>query len=145
MTEHRPILVVDDDQAIRSTVSDILSLEGYPVETASNGEEALEVLEREGPSLVLLDMRMPVMDGWGFARTVNERGIKVPILVMTATQDVQQWAEQVGAQGYLPKPFEFQDLVNTVGRLRNTQYRMLFFQDSSKLVDALSRRLQQGG
>ena len=119
MTEHRPILVVDDDQAIRSTVSDILSLEGYPVETASNGEEALEVLEREEPSLVLLDMRMPVMDGWGFARTVSERGIKVPILVMTAAQSAKAWAEEVNADGYLAKPFELLDLLDSVERHRS--------------------------
>jgi two-component system, chemotaxis family, chemotaxis protein CheY len=139
-----PILVVDDDEGMRETIAEMLEIEGYPVVTAANGAEALEAIDRARPSLVLLDMRMPVLDGWGFARKLKERRIKVPILVMTATQDAQQWAEQVGAQGFLPKPFEFQDLVNTVGRLRNTQYRMLFFQDSSKLVDALSRRLQQG-
>ena len=139
------ILVVDDEPSIRTLVEDCLTAEGYRVETATNGAEALRALEQSRPALVLLDMRMPVLDGWGFARKLKERRIKVPILVMTATQDAQQWAEQVGAQGYLPKPFEFQDLVNTVGRLRNTKYRMLFFQDSSKLVDALSRRLQQGG
>ena len=74
MTE-APILVVDDDPSIVSTVSEILDFEGYPVQTAANGAEALRAIERMQPSLVLLDMRMPVMDGWGFANALRERGV----------------------------------------------------------------------
>src|ERR671933_352790 len=69
------ILVVDDDPVIRETVADILDFEGYSIETATNGREALQAIERAQPSLVLLDMRMPVLDGWGFAREVKERGL----------------------------------------------------------------------
>lgn len=113
----RPILVVDDDHTIRTTVADILSLEGYPVEVATNGAEALTIVERVRPSLILLDMRMPVLDGWGFGRALRERGIDVPILVMTAAVNARRWAEEIGADGYLAKPFELAELLDAVERL----------------------------
>jgi two-component system chemotaxis response regulator CheY len=112
-----PILVVDDDPSIRTTISEILMMEGYPVETAADGAEALQVVERAQPALVLLDMRMPVMDGWGFARALRDRGMHLPILVMTAAQNARRWAEEIGAEGYLAKPFELLDLLNAVERL----------------------------
>ena len=117
MTES-PILIVDDDPSILTTVCEILDLEGYPVETATNGAEALEAVERARPSLVLLDMRMPVCNGWEFARVLKERGVKLPIVVMTAAQDARHWAEEIGADAYLPKPFELPDLLNAVENLR---------------------------
>jgi CheY-like chemotaxis protein len=108
------ILVVDDDPSILSTVADILEFEGYKVEVATNGAEGLRVLERVQPKLVLLDMRMPVLDGWDFARTLRERGIALPILVMTAAQDARRWAQEIGAVGYVSKPFELLDLLTAV-------------------------------
>ena len=111
-----PILVVDDDASIRSTVSDILDLEGYPVITAANGAEALERLENSQPALVLLDMRMPVMDGWAFARAVASRGLDLRILVMTAADNARAWAEEIGADGYVAKPFDLTDLISAVQR-----------------------------
>lgn len=113
-----PILVVDDDPSILTTVCEILDLEGYPVETAANGAEALRAVERSRPSLVLLDMRMPVLDGWGFARALQERGVKLPILVMTAAQNARRWAEEIGADGHIAKPFDLPDLLDAVERLR---------------------------
>lgn len=113
-----PILVVDDDIAIQDTLREILESEDYPVAVASNGAEALRVLERVRPSLVLLDMRMPVLDGWGFARELARRDFRAPVLVMTAAQDARRWAAEIGADGYLAKPFSLTDLLDTVERLR---------------------------
>lgn len=113
-----PILVVDDDPSILETVSEILQFEGYPVCTAANGAEALTVVAAQKPSLVLLDMRMPVLDGWGFARQLAEQGMQLPIVVMTAAQDARRWAEEIGAAGYVPKPFELPELLDAVERLR---------------------------
>lgn len=122
MTEaERPILVVDDDPSILETLAEFLDMEGYSVETAANGAEALESVEQTEPALVLLDMRMPVLDGWGFVRALQDRGRRLPILVMTAAQDARQWAEEVGAVGYVPKPFDLLDLLNTVDRLSGPQ------------------------
>ncbi len=106
--------MVDDDPGILSTVADILDFEGYRVEQASNGAEALQIMERVRPSLVLLDMRMPVLDGWEFARIMRERGLNVPILVMTAACDARRWAHEIGADGYVAKPFHLPDLLAAI-------------------------------
>ena len=114
MAGENPILVIDDDPGVLSAVTDILEFEGYEVEQATNGVEGLEAVERVRPRLVLLDMRMPVLDGWGFARTLKQRGIKLPILVMTAAQDAGRWAQEIGAQGFVAKPFDLLDLLAAV-------------------------------
>jgi two-component system chemotaxis response regulator CheY len=114
------VLVVDDDEAIRELVTQILETEGYRVATASNGAEALETLERhrqrdpEWPSVILLDMRMPVLDGWGVARELRGRGFSIPIVVMTAARDARSWAAEIDAHGYLAKPFDLDDLLAAV-------------------------------
>ncbi len=116
-----PILVVDDDPSILCIVSELLQLEGYWVETAPNGAEALRVIERVRPSLVLLDMRMPILDGWGLAHALRARDLNIPILVMTAAQNARAWAEEIGASGYVAKPFELRELLNAVERLRRRE------------------------
>jgi two-component system, chemotaxis family, chemotaxis protein CheY len=110
--------VVEDDPTIRDLVAEALRDEGYPVVTASNGAEAVEVVEHERPSLVLLDMRMPVLDGWGFAQVMRERGVRLPIVVMTAAEHAQYWCDEVGGDACLPKPFSIDALYDAVERLR---------------------------
>lgn len=110
------VLVVDDDPSILATVADLLAFEGYPVRTATNGAEALEEVARAHPRVVLLDMRMPVLDGWGFAQAIAERGNQLTILVMTAAQDARRWAQEIGAAGYVSKPFELLELLTAVER-----------------------------
>lgn len=108
------ILVIDDDPAILMTVAEILHDEGYVVRKAGNGLEGLAALEQQLPALILLDMRMPVLDGWGFVRALRERGLEVPLVVMTAAQDTRRWAHEVGATGFLAKPFDLMDLLDVV-------------------------------
>lgn len=108
------ILVVDDEPDIRETVSEMLDLEGYSVATAANGAEALRAVERDHPDIVLLDMRMPVLDGWGFASALRARGVAVKIVVMTAARDAERWAREISANGYLAKPFGFDDLLTAI-------------------------------
>src|SRR6266540_3457671 len=117
----RPILVVDDDPTILATVCEALDLEGFPVVTATNGAEALDEVDRHRPSLVLLDMRMPVLDGWGFMRAVRERGLTLTVIVMTAAADARRWGREIGAQGVLAKPFDIDELVGVVQRLRRSR------------------------
>ncbi len=112
-----PILVVDDDPSILAVVAEILDFEGYPVETAGDGAAAIQAIERQRPSLVLLDMRMPILDGWGFAQKVKERGLQVSIVVMTAARNAGRWAAEIDADGYLAKPFDLTDLLATIDRL----------------------------
>ncbi len=112
------VLVVDDDPDIRELVQEALTDEGYQVVGAANGWEALAQIAAAPPALVLLDMRMPVLDGWGFAREVKARGLRLSIVVMTAAQDARRWAEEIRAQGYLAKPFELDELLDAVERAR---------------------------
>jgi CheY-like chemotaxis protein len=114
--DRAPVLIVDDDASIRETVRDILDFEGYAVRTAENGAEALRILERTAAAVILLDMRMPVLDGWGFARAARERGLDVPILVMTAAADARRWCDEIGADGCVPKPFDVDEMLDAVSK-----------------------------
>lgn len=115
---HGTVLVVDDDTSILDTVASILSGEGYDVVSAATGQEALDAVARKQPLLILLDMRMPVMDGWAVARALRAQGISVPIVVMTAAESAKRWADEVGAEGYLAKPFGLDELLTIVERFR---------------------------
>jgi CheY-like chemotaxis protein len=112
-----PVLVVDDDQDILYSMDMALSDEGYDVLTASDGAEALTVLQRHVPKVILLDMRMPVMDGWQFAEAYRRQpGPHAPIVVVTAARDAAARAAEISAEGVLPKPFRIDDLVEVVDR-----------------------------
>ena len=114
-----PILVVDDDPAILEVIGEFLEVMGYPVETAANGVDALQTLGRSRPSLVLLDMQMPVLDGRAFAGALRDRGYEeTPILVMTASESAKRWAKEIGAAGYIPKPLDLLDLLAAVEEFR---------------------------
>ena len=113
-----PILVVEDDTSILDMVMQILRSEGYPVVGARNGVEGLAECDRRAPSLILLDMRMPRMDGWEFATALRARGIASPVVVMTAADNAKRWADEVGADGYVVKPFEFLELLASVAKHR---------------------------
>jgi CheY-like chemotaxis protein len=110
------VLIVDDERAIRDTLVEILEDEGFAVRTAADGAQAIEAIEREQPCVVLLDMRMPVLDGWGVAAELRARGLRVPIAVMTAASDAQRWCDEIGGDACLPKPFDLDKLVATVAR-----------------------------
>ena len=112
------VLVVDDDPDIRATVAEMLEIEGYSVEEAANGADALVAVERRRPDLILLDMRMPVLDGWGFAAEMNRRELTIPIVVMTAARDAARWAAEIAASASLSKPFGFDDLIAAVEEAR---------------------------
>ena len=111
------VLVVDDDDDIREVLEMALEEQGYVVSQASNGREALEVVSQEMPSLILLDMKMPVMNGWEFAAELGQRyAQRAPIVVISAAEDARRRAAEVGAQGWIGKPFELDDLLEIVKR-----------------------------
>jgi len=116
VTRQAAILAVDDDPSILDLLTDILTGEGYRVLPAQNGAEALRVLEGDRPCLVLLDMRMPTLDGWGFASAMRDRGLKLPVVVVTAAENARAWAQEIGADAYLAKPFQLKDLLRVVER-----------------------------
>lgn len=106
------ILVAEDDRIILFALSDGLTRAGYRVTAASNGEIAWQCLEKEMPDLILLDIRMPVMDGLTLARRVREIS-DVPIIFLTAYSDDEQVSESVaiGGYGYLVKPLEVHQIL----------------------------------
>jgi CheY-like chemotaxis protein len=125
------ILVVEDDADIRNSLADFLRRQGYGVETAANGRDALEALERPGVAidLVLLDLMMPVMSGEEFLEEAGQRGLLAPaaggaknsaspgcprVIVLTATGAV---APAVGAHRILRKPFKLRELLEAVVEL----------------------------
>src|SRR5689334_21704341 len=97
-------------------VAETLRFEGFPVAEAAHGAAAIAAIEVASPAVVLLDMRMPVLDDWGVARWLGERGVGVPVIVMTAATDARRWADENAAAGVLAKPFDVDDLVAVVGR-----------------------------
>ena len=114
----RLILVVDDDPDILQTLGLCLSTEGYRVLMAANGREALDLLERERPSVILLDLMMPVMDGWQFVAELDSRGRRdVPLLILSADRSVQGHAQKLKASGHLAKPFDLDELLGKVQQL----------------------------
>ncbi|MEJ2071472.1 MAG: response regulator [Syntrophobacterales bacterium] len=112
----KKILVADDEMAIRLLYSEELKEEGYEVFTASNGREALEIVEKEPLDLVILDIKMPEMDGIEALRQIKEKKPNLPVLLSTAygeyKQDFATWA----SDDYLVKSSDLDDLKNAVKR-----------------------------
>lgn len=106
----KSILVVDDDDAIRQMVAAVLNDEGYQVELATNGEEALRVIRQKPIDLIVLDILMPVMDGWEVASRMlcDNHSCHIPIVFLTA---LSSYADQLkgwrmGCFDYITKPFD---------------------------------------
>ena len=118
------ILVVDDERAVRDSLRRALELEGYEVELAADGAEALYRLESNGqPDAVVLDVLMPGVDGLEVCRRLRAKGNAVPVLMLTARAEVESRVEglDAGADDYLPKPFALEELL---ARLRALLRRM---------------------
>jgi CheY-like chemotaxis protein len=112
------ILVVDDDASHRTLICDALEEMGYSCVQASNGREALDLLEGDLPEAVLLDLRMPVMSGWGLLEALKKlpRARNLPIIIISA-YGFEWEAELVGASGYVSKPVDLDKVRQTVQRI----------------------------
>lgn len=113
------ILVVDDDEDIRLTLTDQLLAMGYEVCHAANGREALDMLSLRTIDGMLVDVQMPVMDGWIMLEQLHQRHVHIPVVVMSADHpgDTAPKAREYGAQGYLPKPFNYSHVEATCYRV----------------------------
>ncbi len=111
----KTVLVVDDDQVLLDLLACVLEDKGYRVERATDGRQGLEAVGRSMPHLILLDMNMPVMTGWEFARELHARYDRsAPIVVVSASDDARRWAEEIGACQWIRKPFDLDSLLSVV-------------------------------
>ncbi|RXZ84206.1 DNA-binding response regulator [Paenibacillaceae bacterium] len=113
------ILVVDDDEKITSLLRRSLAFEGYEVTTANNGLEGLKTMMSGEPDLLILDVMMPHVDGWEVAHRVRSGGSAVPILMLTAKDEIHDRVKglDLGADDYLVKPFALEELLARVRAL----------------------------
>ena len=112
---HCPVLIVEDDADLRDMMAQLLNLEGFNAATAANGREALEYLqESDRPDVILLDLMMPVMDGWEFRRRqqADPSVSGVPVIVLSALDPTR--AADVNANAFLKKPLDFDRLLALV-------------------------------
>jgi two-component system response regulator MprA len=107
------ILVVDDDRAVREALERALEVQGYDVELAADGGEALAAVERRAPEAIVLDVMMPGVDGFEVCRRLRSRGERIPVLLLTARDAVGDRVEglDAGADDYLVKPFALEELL----------------------------------
>jgi len=143
------ILVVDDERAVRESLGRALELEGYRVEYAADGGEALYRLESEQPDAIVLDVLMPGIDGLEVARRVRRAGNRVPVLMLTAREEVQDRVAglDAGADDYLTKPFALEELVARLRALlrRSTDGGGEFLRFADLELNTGTREVSRGG
>jgi two-component system, OmpR family, response regulator MprA len=141
------LLVVDDDAPIRRMLERTLSAEGYAVRAVADGGSALAAVEREPPDLMVLDVGLPGMDGLAVCRRVRERGLALPILLLTARDAVDDRVHglDAGADDYLVKPFATEELTARVrALLRRGQTPARVLSASGVSLDLETRQARRG-
>ncbi|NNK92543.1 MAG: response regulator transcription factor [Acidimicrobiia bacterium] len=108
-----PLLLAEDDQSVRESLTRALRFEGYDVHAVSDGAQALEALMLGQPEVIVLDVMMPGIDGLAACRRIREKGIRTPVLMLTARHDVADRVAglDAGADDYLVKPFDLEELL----------------------------------
>ena len=113
----KKILVVDDECSIREALSKVLHAEDYEVVSAENGQEAIEKFGQEKIDLLLLDLGMPVKDGWGTVIWLTQVNPLLPIIIITGRQAQRELAEKMGADALMEKPLNVPRLLQTIREL----------------------------
>jgi two-component system, OmpR family, response regulator VicR len=133
------ILIVEDEFAVGRGIEYALQQEGYSVRVAKNGEEGLEIAMQQAPDLVILDVRLPGMDGFEVLRRLRAGGSKVPVLFLTARDDEvdKVIGLELGADDYLTKPFSLRELMSRIKALLRRAY--------GEFADAVGGRLIRHG
>ncbi|MUL49989.1 response regulator transcription factor [Mycobacterium sp. CBMA293] len=145
------ILVVDDDRAVRESLRRSLTFNGYTVELAQDGVEALERISSDRPDAVVLDDMMPRLDGRGVCRQLRSSGDDLPVLMLTARDSIDERVAglDAGADDYLPKPFALEELLARMRALLrrtgpddHTESAAVTFSDLS--LDPVTREVARG-
>ena len=112
----KDVLVVEDESYLCDLIADVLESEGHTARTASNGLEALDLMRQRKPHIVLLDLMMPVMDGWEFmdALRENPQWDGVPIVIISAIYDAKRTQRETGARAVITKPFDIDQITEIV-------------------------------
>jgi DNA-binding response OmpR family regulator len=110
------VLVVEDERSIREIMTAALEDEGYEVRAAENGEIALHILDQWRPHVILLDLMMPLVNGWEFrSRQLSSAALaSIPVIVMSAGQNLRAGVDELFAQAILPKPFDLDVMLSLV-------------------------------
>lgn len=109
--EVRPILVVDDSAPLRALILETLRDGGYATVAADNGRDALDLVRRTRPALIILDLAMPTLDGWSFLSELRRQSAgAVPVILTSGIPDLQGEAERLRVAAFLPKPFSIRAL-----------------------------------
>ena len=147
------ILIVEDEHAVARGIQYALQQEGYQVAVARSGEEGLEFATNQAPDLVVLDVRLPGMDGFEVLRRLRATGSKAPVLVLTARDDEvdKVIGLELGADDYLTKPFGLRELMSRIKALLRRAYGDLadaaggrVIRHGDLLIDLERRRVQRG-
>jgi two-component system chemotaxis response regulator CheY len=111
------VLVVDDDPDIRELLFTALEDEGFEVVPAGNGQEALTIIKTFRPDVIVLDLMMPVMDGWQFAQEMRARDEDIPLVLLSAARDLRTHARALSAADIIEKPFDLAELLPKIARV----------------------------
>ncbi|MEX0736582.1 MAG: response regulator [Bacteroidota bacterium] len=119
MPQKNRILVVDDEDALRTVLSSELEGEGYKVASAADGSEAIEILKKDEFDLILLDIKMPNVDGFEVLKFVKETHPDTKVIMLTGFADLKNAIEskKLGAEDFVSKPYDLVDLLTTVERV----------------------------
>jgi CheY-like chemotaxis protein len=111
------VLVIDDDDAVCEVLREALSEDGYAVATVPHGAAALELVKHHQPAVILLDLRMPIMDGWSFAEQYRRAAKPAASLILvSALKEIEESAARLGAAAFIRKPFELDEVVQVIDR-----------------------------
>ncbi|MEA2517129.1 MAG: two-component system, OmpR family, response regulator [Actinomycetota bacterium] len=138
MGETPKVLIADDEPALRSLLKTNLTFEGFETVTASNGQEALERIKEEAPDVVLLDVMMPVMDGWRVLEELSKnenRHTKVILVTAKASSEAQLQGWELGCDEYLTKPFDLDVMIERIVEVTN--------RDQASTVERREQRIKE--
>jgi CheY-like chemotaxis protein len=123
MAQNFTVLVVDDEDALRSVLSTELLSEGYTVDTAPDGDDAIAILQQKAFDLVLLDIKMPRVDGFEVLRFIKQRYPSTKVIMLTGFADLKNAIEskKLGAEDFVSKPYDLVDLLTTIERVLSAE------------------------
>ena len=145
METRKRILIVDDEKNLRTTLADILEAEGYDVSLAASGEEGVELCEKEGYDVVLLDVRMPGINGVETFRVIrrHREGIRVIMMSAYSVEEMKRSALEEGAIAFLTKPLNLQVVIDLVRESKDTA--ILVVEDEEETANTIGNSLKQQG